>query len=224
MEPQDKGRHPPGAASAASRDLGASDTWIRIVCAGLTIVVALAQLGAIAYYLVTGGDDWLSVGPSAGLCVLAVVMGVTLWRGRVAGRTMLLAPVLWRHWFAVCFLTLMVALATFMLVLGMPWDQWLRQTPLAVLVMGLWFLFSPVQDWESPVGLDSAQRRTWQRSIAFLALTSGAGVFATVLLVVLGLDAWAPLPLVTALALLALTALMRRGFHILQRTVEETTA
>jgi hypothetical protein len=106
----------------------------------------------------------------------------------------------------------------------MPWDQWLRQTPLAVSVLGLWFLFSPVQNWESPVGLDSAQHRTWRRSIAFLALAGGAGVLAAVLLAVLGLENWVPLPLVAAAVLLVFAALMRRALRVLQRSLEETTA
>lgn len=207
-----------------SRDLYSSDTWIRQLCAGLAITVALAQLGATAYYLATGGDDWLSVASTIVFGVLAAVMGVALWRGRSGGRPMVLAPVLWRHWFAACLLTFMGTGAALGPVAGIPWLEWLRETPMAVMVMGIWLLFTPMQDWETPVGLDSAQCRTWRRSIVSLALAGAAGVLAAVVLAVLGLEGWTPLPLAAAVILFVLAALMRRAFRLLQRVVDESAA
>lgn len=193
-----------------------------MLCAVLTIAVALTQLGAIAAHLMGGGDDWLSVGPNIGLSVLALVMGVTLWRGQVQGKSLLLAPVLWRHWFVVCFLTLIVAMSAFILALGAPWWEWLRQSPMAILAIGSRFLFTPMQDWEIPIGLDSAQRRTWRRSITFLVSAGSVSVFAAVLVVALGFGVWASVPLAVSVVLFLFAALIRRQFRILQEIVEAT--
>lgn len=198
-------------------DVGRYDRWIIVVWGALLAALGLTQVGATLYFLLAGeGIDGWDLGFGILTGGYAAAIGGLLLSGRLDHKPLMLPYELWRYWLVLAIFligSLQLAVAG-----SEPWPERLREIPTLMFALGSWFLFAPFNRPDTVPSLTKAQRRTWRRSIAVLAVAGAAVLVAAVVATMVAATSWTTSLLPFGIVLALFTALAHWRFSTLLRT------